>query len=104
MIPAGDPGLQPQRTSLAWERTALALLGAGVVVALAWGRLALVGPTWEPVAWTAAGAAAVTAGLGAVTALVRRGSWTALVVVVLGVLALTVLGLLAALAGLGGSR
>lgn len=41
--PARDPGLQPERTALAWQRTALSLTGAAFIV----GRLTagVLGPT-----------------------------------------------------------
>ena len=43
IAPARDRGLQPERTALAWQRTALSLTGAAVVV----GRLTagVLGPT-----------------------------------------------------------
>lgn len=65
--PTDDPGLQHERTSLAWRRTGLALAVAGVTMA----RVTV--PTWHLAAlvWLAVGAAGLA--LGAVSSrLVHR--------------------------------
>ena len=65
---ARDSGLQPERTFLAWRRTALALF----VVALLVARSAIVtDSTWD---MTVSGLALIDAGLLWVFAMVRRGN------------------------------
>lgn len=88
----GDPGLQPQRTALAWRRTALAVGGAGVVTAAAWARLGAAGP---------AVVAALLGGLVAVRLLHRPvDGWRGLAPTVAVAVALALLGVAAAARGL----
>ena len=35
----GDPGMQPERTQLSWERTAFGFLGIGILIMLRHGEL-----------------------------------------------------------------
>ncbi|MER7556107.1 DUF202 domain-containing protein [Nocardioides sp. NPDC126508] len=60
----GDPGLQPERTELAWRRTHLSLVVAALVVVRH--------PLAEGPLWWRLGAALVVAGLAAYLLLSRR--------------------------------
>ena len=57
--PRTDPGLQPQRTELAWNRTAIAMLANGVLVAGKGVLAADAGP--RPVVFTLVGVAVLAA-------------------------------------------
>ncbi|NJQ07762.1 DUF202 domain-containing protein [Streptomyces lonarensis] len=65
-----DPAAQPERTALAWRRTALAF---AVVTLFAWRVPAATG---SPGGWTLAAAAACgTAGVAFLVVAARRGVW-----------------------------
>lgn len=67
MIPGRDPGLQPERTAMAWNRTALAMLGNALLVL----RVGLQGqPALTAGALVLLGMAAALVLLGS-----RRGRW-----------------------------